>query len=517
VSRWSKTAVDYFDLPGEYMYDAGDIWAQHIHPEDRDAYIADITKVFSGEKSSHSMQYRALSKDGNYVICSCSGLLVKGKDENEPDLFVGTIINHGIVDNIDANTGLFNVYGFLNSVRTLIQQRVQASILMLGFNRFGDVNEIYGYVFGNNLLRQFTSRLKELIGDEGTAFRMDGSKFAVIVRFTETERISKLYNEIQDVVKNKLFIDGVNIPLSISGGALNITNVGASEHTVQACVTYALERSKADRHSELVFFDDSIQGSDQNRIELMNIIRQSVIKDCSGFYLCYQPLVRESDSRVIGMEALLRWHHDVYGEVSPGAFIPWLENDTCFFELGNWILEQAIIDGKKIMEIYPDFIINVNVSYSQLERSAFRDAVLDIIAKHNFPPQNLCIELTERCRNLNVEFLRGELEFFRSNGIKIALDDFGTGASSLSLLRKIPVDTLKIDQAFISHIQSNPVDQTIVETVIQCANKLGISVCIEGIENKQISDFVERYKVSTHQGYYYSRPVRIEKFVELLE
>jgi EAL domain-containing protein (putative c-di-GMP-specific phosphodiesterase class I) len=180
-------------------------------------------------------------------------------------------------------------------------------------------------------------------------------------------------------------------------------------------------------------------------------------------------------------------------------------------------LEQAIVDGKKIMEIYPDFIINVNVSYSQLERSAFRDAVLDIIAKHNFPPQNLCIELTERCRNLNVEFLRGELEFFRSNGIKIALDDFGTGASSLSLLRKIPVDTLKIDQAFISHIQSNPVDQTIVETVIQCANKLGISVCIEGIENKQISDFVERYKVSTHQGYYYSRPVRIEKFVELLE
>jgi diguanylate cyclase (GGDEF)-like protein len=516
VSRWSKNAVEYFGLPGEYMFNAGDIWAEYVHPDDRKMYQKAVDDIFSGKKSEFYMEYRARNKDGDYVVCTGRGVALRGNDDC-PDLFAGAIVNHGIVDSIDSTTGLYNVYEFLSSMRDYIENKTKVGVLMVGFNRFSDVNDVYSYVFGNKILRAFANELKELVNGRGRAFRMNGAKFALIVADMTERGAAELYAAVQEVARSRLSVGGINVSLSISGGATIIEDCSVSEYTVQACLTYALERSKQDKHSELVFLDNEIQGGDRKKLELMNVIRQSVLKGCKGFYLCYQPLVKEGDHSIIGMEALLRWKNDTYGEVSPGAFIPWLENDACFFELGNWILKQALTDGKKIIEEYPDFIINVNVSYSQLERSGFRTAVFDILEETGFPAKNLCIELTERCRNLNMDYLKTEVAFFRSKSIRIALDDFGTGASSLCLLREMPIDCLKIDQTFISNIQSNSIDQTIVETVISCANKLGIAICIEGVENRQINDFVEQYKADTHQGYYYSRPVSIEKFTELLK
>jgi diguanylate cyclase (GGDEF)-like protein len=506
--------VEYFGLPGEYMLNAGVVWAEYVHPDDREMYVKAVEDVFSGKNTEFYMEYRALNKDGYYVICTGRGVTLKGDDG--PDLFAGTIVNHGIVDSIDSNTGLYNVYEFLNSMRRYIESKTRVGVLMVGFNRFSDVNDVYSYVFGNKVLRAFADVLKRLVEGIGIVYRMDGSKFAVIVRNATENELMELYAEIQELARTELEVDGVSLSLGVSGGATVIEACEVSEYTVQACLTYALEQSKERKHSEIVFFNNEVQGGDRQKLELMNAIRHSVMKGCVGFYLCYQPLVRDCDRKIIGMEALLRWENDTYGKVSPGEFIPWLENDACFFELGNWILRQALTDCKSILKINPDFIVNVNVSYSQLERTGFRAAVMEILDKLEFPPHNLCIELTEHCRNLNTEFLKKELNFFRSKDIRIALDDFGTGASSLSLLRELSVDCLKIDQTFIFNIRSNVIDQTIVETVINCANKLGIAICIEGVENQQINDFVERYRANVHQGYYYSRPVTIDKFLELL-
>ncbi len=515
VSRWSMGAVEYFGMPSEYMYNAGKIWAERIHPEDREAYIKEISEIFNGEKSRHEMEYRAMNKEGNYVICTCNGVVLKGGN-GKPDLFAGTLINHGIMDNIDPNTGLYNIYQFLDDVRALLEENGKAGVMKVGFNHFSEINDIYGYSIGNNILKQFAEKTGALLKGEGKVYRMDGSKFALIIKGMTKEGASELYHKMQELAKNDIVLAEGNVSLSISGGFAYIDKDSGCGQSVLASVSYALARSKEEKHGELVFFENEVGQNGKKKLEMMNAIRQSVVKGCNGFYLCYQPLVREGDSKTIGMEALLRWHQDMYGEVSPGLFIPWLENDSCFFDLGNWILEKALNDGKKILEHYPDFIINVNVSYAQLERSGFRNAVMSILEKTGFPPENLCIELTERCRNLNTDFLRKELNFFRSKGIKIALDDFGTGTSSFKLLKELPIDILKVDQTFIANIQANKVDQTIVESVIECSSKLGIKICIEGVETKQISDFVDKYKADTRQGYFYSRPVTIDKFVDLL-
>lgn len=173
------------------------------------------------------------------------------------------------------------------------------------------------------------------------------------------------------------------------------------------------------------------------------------------------------------------------------------------------------MDGKEFLKDRPDLTINVNISYTQLEHSEFRSKIVSLLANTGFPPEHLCLELTERCSFLNMDFLKNEVQFLKSYGIKIALDDFGTGFSSLNLLREIPVDCIKIDREFVKEIETNTVDQTIVKSVVQCANDLEVPVCIEGIENKELLTYMNKYEVSGYQGYFYSRPIIKEAFKQL--
>ncbi|MDY5576072.1 MAG: GGDEF and EAL domain-containing protein [Lachnospiraceae bacterium] len=518
VSRWSNSAVDCFELPGEYMINAAEIWENLIHPEDRKIYHEDILKVFSGEKDVHELEYRVRNKDGDYVVCSCYGKVVKGID-GKPDMFAGTITNHGIVDNIDPVTNLYNSSEFLRALSLVHEKKIPIVILMVGVNQFHNINSIYGYDNGDRVLKEFALGLKKIAGKQGAVYRMEGTKFALCIRDMDVLKTEKMYEQIQNMGRNEIVINDIYIPLSISGGAAFAKDCDMSKYSVREGLMQVLKESKREKHGELVFFSEEHQDTNQNTIELLAELRKSIMKDCQGFYLCYQPIVKgkkEKSGEIMGMEALVRWHSDVFGEVPPGLFIPLLENDTCFYRFGNWILRQALMDGKKIVEQHPYFIVNVNVAYTQLERTGFRTSVMDALRETGFPPQNLQLELTERCRNLDREYLRKEIEFFHENGLKVAIDDFGTGASSLSLLRDLNVDCLKIDQTFVMHIEENRKDQIIVDAIAQCARQLGISLCMEGVENQKVCNFLQRYDVDCHQGYYYSRPVRAEAFMKLV-
>lgn len=512
VSRWSKYAVEDFNLPGEYLIDGHKEWGANIHPDDVEAYFADLKAVFTGEKDTHEMDYRVMDKSGNYVLCTCRGVVSRGKD-GEPDLFAGSILNHGISEMIDPTTNLHNVYSFLQTIRK--RNGEKWLIMQLGINRFSIVNDVYGYTFGDRVLRNFAEGLSTIIGNQGLVYRLDGAKFAVIFQDVHID-VESLYAYIQQLAKTELIVDGNHIPLTVSCGVVKTDHADTGEYTIQASASYALEKSKRTMHGELVYFQDEFQEFSRTTLELLDVMRQSVVDGCKGFYMCYQPVVEADTGKIIGMEALLRWNRDPYGEVPPGRFVPWLENDPCFFELGNWILEEALTEGKSIIDENPDFVINVNISATQLERRRFRESVVDILHRTGFPPKNLCLELTERCSAMDKEYLKEEIHFLRSNGIKVALDDFGTGQSSLELLCEFPFDCLKIDRGFVRDIEVNRAAQVVVDSIVQCANGLGMTVCVEGIETEQLRDFLRRYRAHSHQGYLYSRPIRMEQFRQLL-
>ena len=375
---------------------------------------------------------------------------------------------------------------------------------------------MYGYAYGNAVLKDFATKIKNVVGGKGLVFRLDGAKFAICSNMYTRQELKEVYRHVQNLALDNVGLNGTSIPLKLYGGGLIYDHVGADEDVIKSSVEYALERSKEDHHGELVFFNEEIKDNDRMRLQLYSTIHKCVANNMEGFFMCYQPIANSVTGHIVGMEALLRWKHKEFGVVPPGIFIPWLEMEPCFFELGNWIIEQALTDGMEIRKIRPDFVVNVNISATQLENHGFRQAVVDILKKTKFPPEYLCIELTERCKNMDIAFLKNELEYFRKLGIKIAIDDFGTGNATLNLLTELPIDELKVDMSFVRGIQESKPNQVLVQAVVSCAHELGYKSCIEGVEDKALFDYLHRYGSTYYQGYHFSRPVCLEDFKKLL-
>lgn len=513
VSRWSKNVLNDFELPSDVIMDAGTVWGNFVHPDDYKMYITDLEGVFSGEKSTHHLQYRARNKTGDYVICTCDGRVVQGKRLNDPDLFVGVIINHGIMENIDTTTGLHNIYEFWNHVRNVRKAGKQEMILLIGISNFSEINDVFGYEFGNKVLRLFAQKLKECVQDKGLVFRNDGVRFSCCFPDYSADEVKAFYKAIRELGKREIVVEGVQIMLALSGGAV-LYNELYDENTIQTSARYALGKSKHEQYGQLVFFDENTLAQNQKTVEFANIIRRSVLNGCNGFYLCYQPIMDSNREHLIGAEALVRWKDEQYGEIAPGLFIPWLENDACFYELGNWIIKTALTECSQLIGQYPDFVLNINLAYPQLIHEGFLEDLSEIVRETGFPVKNICLELTERCRQLEHKVLRDIIVQIRNMGIQIALDDFGTGFSSLNLLSDLPIDVLKIDRGFINDIESNHSNQCIVKAVSNCAKDMGIHVCMEGLETRQMIDFVKKYPVYSYQGFYFSKPVSGQEFMD---
>ncbi|MDE6087828.1 MAG: EAL domain-containing protein [Oscillospiraceae bacterium] len=512
-SRWSKNAVDFFDLPSEYMYNAGQIWEEYIHPEDRESYHRSIDAIFSGKDSGHEMQYRAKARDGNYAVCTCRGFVICD-EAGKPEYFGGAIKNHDVINYIDNMTGLRSLYGFFDDLKTMFWKHEKSVILLVGVNGFSNINDIYGYSFGNSILRKLSRLLTEIFGNYGNIYRMDGTKFAVISSDLPLEMMRVMYKKLKDQVAHDFYAQGEHISLSMNGGIVNVDNFDISNETVYSCLKYAYYKSKSRQLGEPVVFLDALSDTNRTVIEKLNVVRNSVSENCKGFYLCYQPIMDAGTEKLKGMEALIRWKNDFYGIIPPVQFIPILEQDPLFPELGKWILRQAMEDGKMMLEKYPDFVMNVNLSYAQLEQSNFADSVLNLLRETGFPAKNLCLEVTERCRLLDMNLLKAMFRKLRAHGIRIALDDFGTGFASLGILRELPVDIIKIDREYVKNVENSTPDQHTVKFISDLADAFSAEVCVEGVETAEMRDFLKRYEVSSLQGYFYSQPITMDQFIE---
>ncbi|MCR5477310.1 MAG: GGDEF and EAL domain-containing protein [Lachnospiraceae bacterium] len=505
-SRWSQNAVEYFGLPSEYMKDAGVIWEQHIHPEDRAAYWKSIEDIFSGQDDGHDMQYRACKPDGQYVVCTCRGVVIRDENGN-PAYFAGAIRNHGIQGNIDPLTGLRNQYGFFEDLKERIARNRPAVVVMVGIGGFTEINEVFGYEFGNLVLQRFARYLLNDIGNKGNVYRMDGTKFAVICRNMDVDKVRWHYNEARSYYGSGIEVDGRTLTLMINAGAMRLDSFDVDSQTVYSCLNFAYGESKALRQGEMVIFFNKLSDENRQRLEKLQVIRNSIPKGCADFFLLYQPVVDARTERVKGAEALIRWKNETYGMVPPDLFIPILERDRLFPELGRWILRTAILEGKKFVEENPDFVLNVNLSYAQLEKRDFIDMVKEVLAETGYPPENLCLEVTERCRLLDVELLKNTIMVLHALGIRFALDDFGTGFSAVGLVKMLPFDTIKIDRSFVMKIEEDEMERALIGHFTGLAGTFGAQVCVEGVETAGMMEILKGYGVSSFQGYYYSRPV----------
>lgn len=512
-SRWSKNAVDAYGLPSEYMYGAGDIWENQIHPEDREAYHRGIDEIFSGNAAGHDMQYRARRATGEYDVCTCRGVVIRDPN-GEPDYFAGTIRNHGIQGHIDTLTGLRNQYGFFEDLDSYIKRNTEINVILFGISRFSEINEMYGYHFGNRTLQQYARSAFNETGNEGHTYRIDGTKLAVISNTLSIAEMKQKYDRFRAFLHEDFRVDGKGILLDLHCGALKVDNFDVDSQTVYACLNFADEESKVRHQGEMVEFQNELNEENHHRLEQLHEIRASIMHGYKGFYLLYQPVVDARTERLIGAEALLRWKDERYGTVPPDQFIPILESDPLFPELGEWIIRESILAAKRILKHEPGFIVNVNLSYTQLEKPDFVDMVLRALDDLEYPPEHICFEVTERCRLLDMDLLKRVVVELKARGILVALDDFGTGFSAVGILKEIPFDIIKIDRSFVQMIEQNEVDRQIVRSIAELASIFGARVCVEGIETEGMRDILKRYHVESFQGYYYAKPLLPERFLE---
>ena len=512
-SRWSKEAVDYFGLPSEYMENAGDVWMENVHPDDRAAYAASIKELFGGKVSEHNLQYRARTKDGKYIVCTCRGVVIRN-EHGEPDYFGGTIRNNDTLSYFDDISNFRSLYGFLEDLQSAQWKGDDIKIMLLGINEFSRLNDIYGYTFGNRVLQEFSKMIDTEAHGMGEWYRMDGTKFAIVCKKASVDDLKNLYKRIQYNSIHDFMVDGNRVVLSFVAGAINLDSLDVSSETVYSCLRFAYYESKNNHLGELFVLKNNVSDDKRFAIERINVIRNSIVNNCEGFFLCYQPIVDATSEKIIGAEALIRWKNDEYGVVPPVQFVDVLEQDNLFPELGKWILRTALVDAKKFLARYPGFIVNVNLSYTQLEKSDFVEDVLAIIEDVNFPPQNLCLEITERCRLLDMGLLKDIFMRLRKHGIKVALDDFGTGFSSIGVLRELPVTTVKIDRSFVMNIEKNNSDQNTVRFISELADSFSSSVTAEGIETPEMREFLLRFKIKSLQGFYYSKPLPMDEFMD---
>ena len=512
-SRWSKNAVDTFGLPSEYMYGAGDIWENQIHPEDRDAYHKGIDEIFSGNAAGHDMQYRARRITGEYDVCTCRGVVIRDSS-GEPDYFAGTIRNHGVLGHMDTLTGLRNQYGFFEDLDGCIKRNSEINVLLLGISRFSEINEMYGYHFGNRVLQLFARKVFKTIGNTGHCYRIDGTMFAVISSTLSVPEIQEKYDAFRAYFREGFRVDDKRILLEVNCGVLKVDHFDVDSQTIYACLNFAYEESKIRQHGAMVEFHNDLNKDNRQRLEKLHAIRASIMHGYEGFYLLYQPVVDAKTEKLIGAEALLRWKNDIYGMVPPDMFIPLLESDPLFPELGEWIIRESVIAAKRILPKHPEFMINVNLSYTQLEKPDFVDMVLRILEELGYPPEHLCFEVTERCRLLDIQLLKNVISNLKSRGILVALDDFGTGFSSIGIMKEIPFDIIKIDRTFVRKIEEDEVDRKVISNIADLASIFGSKVCIEGIETEGMRDILNRFHVGSFQGYYYAKPLELNQFFE---
>ncbi len=519
--HWSQEMVDFLGLSARVM-DNDEALAQYvskIHPEDRANFSKEAERMFSGEIDELNMPYRIRNKFGEYVTVATYSKF-KRDDDGKPVFYAGFVINYEKSTLIEPTTGLYTTQQLMELMEKHRSQNKAYFLMLFSVRDFASVNNNYGYIEGNRVLRAL-AEISMMYRNGADVFKLEGTKFAMLKAFEAGDKSIETYGseefeKIRQMVIRGIHINENTIFIDLYGGAVYTDDVSISSNTIYTSALFALAKAKDNANiGKLNVFNHSKLLEDRQKLSLYDAIRESIRYDCKGFFLVYQPIIGRESGKLVCMEALLRWYGDEYGEIFPGTFIEWLEKDSNFYDLGQWIIRKALEDAKEIIKVIPDFIVNINLAYPQLGRDDFESELKEIVEKSGVNPANIRLELTERCKLLDKNLLRRRLEFIQSLGMRTSLDDFGTGYAAINLLFELPTNQIKIDRTFIKNIENEEPKRIMLKAIIDCARILGAHVCVEGIETKEIADYIiNNFNITSLQGFYYSKPVTLQVFKE---
>lgn len=511
--RYAPNMVKEFDLPGQIVPNAAAVWGALIHPMDKQAFLEANQEIADGRADMHNVEYRARNRFGEWIWMRCRGYLIRDEFGN-PNLFAGMITNLGKKNRIDNLSGLYNKYQLKDEVRRHIKDypNVSFGVMMLDIDDFKHVNGLYNREFGDEVIRITSQRIYSSLTSDASVFRMDGDEFCILVKNGQEQQMQSIYNKIQHMFEKQQEYDGKKYYCTLSAGCSVYPDDGEDYLSLIKKASYALEYTKDRGKNCMTVFRDEIMKHRERKFKLTDLLREGVETDFKGFSVDYQPLVMADTGQMVGAEALMRWKSGNTGPVSPAEFIPILEQSGLIIPAGRWIFRQAVRQCKKWMEKCPGFVMSINLSYLQIIQPDFLVCVRETLQDAEVPFENIVLELTENYYIKEQERIKIVFKNLQNMGVKVAMDDFGTGYSSLGVLRDMPVDLVKIDQAFVKNVEKDTFNETFIRFIVTLCHDVEKEVCLEGVETEEEYGIVRKNGLEFIQGYYFGHPSTPEEF-----
>lgn len=501
-----------------------------IHPEDYNQALLAIKKCLSGEKLTFDSVYRIKDSNGNYSWVQNRGK-VYIDSEGKANIMAGSITNINerkqketemeYMAYYDSLTKLANKELFMKLLKTEFEQsdyeHNKCSILMLDLDNFKRYNDTLGFEFCDQLLKEIGVIISAIVGKDHLTARFGGDEFLILLRDTNIKNeVEEICEKIIDVFKMPIKLSNKSVYITVSIGVVCCLEKNNSVIEYMRTVDMALNKAKESGKNQYCFFDDKMHADLLRNSKIESCIREAIKNNTLMIhYQLQQSLV---DEKITGIEALARLSDDVLGVISPLEFIQVAENTGLIVQLGNWILENACIQGKLWLDAGYQFgKLSVNISSHQLNGAEFYKAVKGILSKTQFPAEYLELEITESVLfNTSYDSLKG-LRDLKSLGLNLALDDFGTGYSSLNYLTVMPIDTLKIDKTFVDKAYENIRETEVIKSIIELAHNLNLQVVAEGVETLKQKEMLKKMDCDSIQGYYFARPMSAADVTKLLE
>ena len=412
--------------------------------------------------------------------------------------------------------------------RTLLQDRLhqgiahaaregtRLAVLFLDLDRFKTINDSLGHLVGDRLLQEVADRLKACVREDDTVARRGGDEFIVMLPHIDAaEQAAHVAEKILDAMAERIDVDGRSLNVGFSIGISVFPDDAGDVEMLIRNADIAMYRSKAQGRNRFQFFTADMNAHALERLALENDLHQALERD--EFTLVYQPQIDSETGAIVGVEALLRWHHPLRGVIGPTQFIPIAEECGLIVPIGEWVLERACEQMRDWRNAgLKEIVMSVNISALQFSQSNLPESIRRVLDATGTPPGKLELELTESSLMRDDAGAFAAMRELHRMGVRLAVDDFGTGYSSLSYLRSFPIHKLKIDQSFVRDLHLNSDAGAIACAIIALGKNLNLCVIAEGVETEEQASFLHSQDCDEFQGHYFSEPVPAERLAEFL-
>ncbi len=510
----SRTAAEKFNLPLQGYHNVMEVQRGLIYPDDLELFNNEINSITENKRKTHNLTYRWVDKDMKNVWINCRGVVIYAED-GHMRMVAGCINEVGKKQVADNITGLMAE----ESMREYFLKdghRKPVYLQRIGIDNFKEINEKYGLDYGDMIISKVVECIKEVLVPGDRIFRIVADEFMIIsYDDSEDNKAPVVYERIRKSIKRFIENNGYETFFTVSSGIIYSDKLVNNDYDmIMRWTEFALNEAKKAGKNQYYIFDDKEYEHFIAEKRLTDCMRRSINNKFDGFEVYLQPIVEMEECQFSGAEALLRYNTKETGFVSPAEFIPLLEESGLIVPVGNWVIEKALDYCKLLRKRYPDFRINVNLSYVQILRSDVLEVITNALDERHLPSSAIVVEVTESgLLESNAQFERF-CTGLKKREIPMALDDFGTGYSNLRYLYTLNPDNIKIDRSFTLRALNGAYEKTMLRYIVEMAHGIGLKLCIEGIETRDELKSICEINPDYVQGYYYGRPCPLQEFLD---